>query len=121
MFRKITTGITLTVATIAGFSAISSIASAESTGGSTVVSNTVSSTKAPNPLRCIGAADHKAAQASRLSAAQSELAALNARLAVAQQAGNTKAAERIQGHITKVTGHIATIQANQAKFATKCP
>jgi hypothetical protein len=121
MLRKLTTGITLTVATIAGFSAVSSIAGAQSTGGTTVVSNAVSRTKAPNPLRCVGAADHKAAQASRLSAAQSELAALNARLAVAQQVGNARAVERIQRHISRVTGRIAQIQANQIKFALKCP
>ena len=112
MFRKITAGVTLTLATVAGFSGVAH-----------AVDSTVSSTKAPkeNPLKCVGAADHKAAQASRLQALQSELAALNARLAVAQSSNNSKAVERIQGNITKVNARIAEVQANQAKFATKCP
>lgn len=112
MFRKITASATLALATVAGFSGVAHAAD-----------STAPKTKAPkeNTLKCVGAADHKAAQASRLQALQSELSALNARLAVAQSNNNSKAVERIQGNLTKVNARIAEVQANQAKFATKCP
>ena len=111
MIRKIAAATVIAAASLTGFAGI---AHAEGT-------NTPSTTKAPNPLKCVGAADHKAAQAFRLQALNSELSALNARLAVAQGANNAKAVARIQEHITKVTGRIAEVQSNQAKVAAKCP
>lgn len=109
MLRKLTAGLTLTVASLTG---VASVANAQAT--------TVAPKK-ENALKCVGAAQHKAAQASRLQALQSELAALNARLAAAQGANNAKAVARIQGNITKVNARIAQVQANQAKFAARCP
>ncbi len=82
--------------------------------------STPPTTKA-NPLKCVGAAEHKQAQAFHLQGAQANLAALNARLAAAQQAGNTKAVERIQANIAKVNERIVKIQARQAQFAQRCP
>jgi hypothetical protein len=80
-----------------------------------------SATPTTNPLKCVGAAEHKQAQSLRLQAAQSELAGLQARKTAATAAGNTKAITRIDGRIARVSAHIAKIQANQAKFATRCP
>lgn len=117
MFRTITAGATLAVASLVGFTGFATTASAQTT----VPGQTTVSTKAPNPLKCVGAADHKTAQGFRIQALNADLSALNARLAVAQSTSNAKAVERIQGRIAKVNERIATVQANQAKVAAKCP
>ena len=108
MFRKFAVSALIATASVTG---IAGIAHADTTP----------TTKAPNPLKCVGAADHKAAQGFRLQALNSELSALNARLAVAQSSNNAAAVARIQGHITKVNERIAQVQANQTKLATRCP
>jgi predicted transcriptional regulator len=74
-----------------------------------------------NTVQCAGAAEHKQAQALRLQAAQADIAFLNARKAAAQAANRPKAVTRIDKRIAEVTQRIAKIQANQAKFLTRCP
>lgn len=74
-----------------------------------------------NPLKCVGAAQAKQAVALHIQGAQANLGALNARLAAAQQANNTKAVERIQGNITKVNERIAKMQERQAELNQRCP
>ena len=118
MLRTITAGATLAVASLVGFAGFTSAAGAETT---TVAGQATVSAKVPNPLKCVGAADHKTAQGLRLQALNADLSALNARLAVAQSTNNAKAVERIQAHIAKVNERIAKVQANQAKVAAKCP
>ena len=108
MFRKFAVSALIAGSSIVGFAGI---AHAEST----------STTKAPNPLKCVGAADHKTAQGLRLQALSADLAALNARLAVAQTANNPVAVARIQANIAKVNARVAQVQANQIKLATRCP
>ncbi len=104
------------LATIA-LTAIASIGGMSAAGAQTA--QPVPSTT--NPLKCVGAAEHKQAQSLRLQAAQADLAALQKRRAAAVAAGNTTAVARIDGRIAKVNAHIAKIQANQAKFAARCP
>jgi hypothetical protein len=98
-----------------------SLAAASTVG----ISGTAFAQSAPptttNPLKCVGAAEHKQAQAFRLQAARAELAGLQARRAAAVAANKTQAVTRIDAHIARVTAHIAKIQANQAKFAARCP
>lgn len=77
-------------------------------------------TRAANPLRCVGSAQHKQAQALRIQMLNTEIAGLNERLAVAVSSNNSTAATRIQARIAKVNARIAQVQANQAKFDTKC-
>lgn len=108
MFRKFAVSALIAGSSIVGFAGI---AHAEST----------STTKAPNPLKCVGAADHKTAQGLRLQALSADLAALNARLAVAQTANNPVAVARIQANIAKANARVAQVQANQIKLATRCP
>jgi fructose-1-phosphate kinase PfkB-like protein len=74
-----------------------------------------------NPVKCVGAAEHKQAQALRLQAAQLDLTAAQARRAAAVAAGLAARVARIDAHIAKITARIATIQANQAKFVARCP
>ena len=108
MLRKFAVSALIAGSSIVGFAGI---ATAESTP----------TTKAPHPLKCVGAADHKAAQALRLQALSAELSALNARLAAAQAANKPEAVARIQAHIAKVNARIAQVQANQIKLAARCP
>ena len=108
MLRKFAVSALIAGSSIVGFGGI---AHAEST----------STTKAPNPLKCVGAADHKTAQGLRLQALSADLAALNARLAVAQTANNPVAVARIQANIAKANARVAQVQANQIKLATRCP
>jgi uncharacterized protein HemX len=107
MLRKALVALSLTAAATLG---VSGAAFAQSAPPTTT-----------NPLKCVGAAEHKQAQALRLQAAQAELAGLQARRAAAVAANKTQAVARIDGHIAKVTAHIAKIQANQATFAARCP
>ena len=109
MFRKFAVSALIAGSSIVGFAGI---AHAEST---------TPTTKAPNPLKCVGAADHKTAQGLRLQALSADLAALNARLAVAQTANNPVAVARIQANIAKANARVAQVQANQIKLATRCP
>ena len=108
MFRKFAVSALIAGSSIVGFAGV---AHAEATP----------TTKAPNPLKCVGAADHKAAQGFRLQAISADLAALNARLAVAQTANNPVAVARIQANIAKANARVAQVQANQIKLATRCP
>lgn len=77
-------------------------------------------TRAANPLRCVGSTQHMQAQGLRIQALNAEVAALNERLVAATNSNNTTAAARIQARIAKVNARIAEVQANQAKFNTKC-
>jgi hypothetical protein len=85
-------------------------------GSNTASASTVGK---PNPLTCVGAAEHKQAQSLRLQAAQADLAALQLRKTAS--VGRAAATARIDGRIAKVTARIAKIQANQVKFAARCP
>ncbi len=111
MIRKTLIALSLSVAAM-GFGASS--ASAQSTPAQSTPTTT-------NPLKCVGAAEHKQAQALRLQAAESDLAGLQARRAAAVQAGKNEAVARIDARIARVNARIATIKANQAKFAARCP
>lgn len=106
MIRKTLIALSLTAAVLTGGAGA---ASAQSTPTTT------------NPLKCVGAADHKKAQALRLEAAKSDLAALQARRTAAVNAGKTEAVARIDARIARVNARIAQIQSNQAKFAARCP
>lgn len=83
--------------------------------------DTTPATTKPNPLKCVGAAEHKQAMSLHLQGAQANLAALNLRLTAAQQAANTKATARITARIAEVNARIARIQQRQTTFATRCP
>ena len=75
-----------------------------------------------NPVKCAGAAEHKAAQSARLQAIQSEIAALNARRgAVVASGKKPERLTRIDAHIAQLQARVALVQANQAKFAARCP
>jgi hypothetical protein len=106
MIRKTLFALSLAAASTVGFVGAASAQAAPST---------------TNPLKCVGAVEHKQAQSFRLQAAQSELKALQARRAVAVSANKAEAVTRIDARIAKVNAHIAKIQANQAKFAARCP
>ena len=114
MFRKFAASALIVGGSIAGFAGI---AHAETTATAT----TPASTATTNPLKCVGAADHKTAQGLRLQALSADLAALNARLAAAQAANKPVAVARIQANIAKVNARVAQVQANQIKLATRCP
>jgi hypothetical protein len=74
-----------------------------------------------SPVKCVGAPQHKQAQALRLQAAQADLAALQARRSAAVAANRADIVARIDVRIAKVTARIAKIQSNQAAFALRCP
>jgi hypothetical protein len=95
-----------------------SIASAALLGAST---GAHAQSAKPNPVKCVGAGEHKQAQGLRLQAAQLDLSAAQARKAAAVAAGRSAAVIRIDAHIAKVTERITKIQANQAKFLARCP
>ncbi len=105
MIRKYVAIAALTTASLTGFAGVA----------------TAQNASKPNPLKCVGAADHAKAQGFRLQALDAELAALNARLSAATQAGKTEAVARITARIAKVKARMVTVQANQAKLAAKCP
>ena len=114
MFRKFAASALIAGSSIVGFAGI---AQAQTTSPTVATATT----KAPNPLKCVGAADHKTAQGLRLQALSADLAALNARLAAAQTANKPVAVARIQAHIAKVNARVAQVQANQIKLSTRCP
>ena len=114
MFRKFAASALIAGGSLVGFAGI---AHAQTTTPATVAATA----KAPNPLKCVGAADHKTAQGLRLQALSADLAALNARLAAAQAANKPVAVARIQANIAKVNARVAQVQANQIKLATRCP
>jgi hypothetical protein len=106
MMRKLLATLALSAATIVG-------------GAATAQAQTAPTTV--NPVKCVGAAEHKQAQALRLQAAQADLAGLQLRRAAAAAAGRTAQVARIDGRIARVTARIAKIQANQVAFAVRCP
>ena len=95
------------------------VASAVIGGSATAVAQTAPTTV--NPVKCVGASEHKQAQALRLQAAQADLAGLQLRRAAAAAAGRTAQVARIDGRIAQVTARIVKIQANQVAFAARCP
>jgi hypothetical protein len=101
------------------------LASAATVGGSTVASAQTTilvATVTPTAsLKCVGAAEHKEAQALRLQAAQADLRSAQARKAAAVAANNTAAIARIDARTARITARVAKIQTNQATFAARCP
>ena len=75
----------------------------------------------PRPAQCVGAAHHKTAQQLRVQVLQSQRAAVAARLGVAQIGNHPKAVAHLNARITKIDARLLTVQANIAKFATRCP
>jgi hypothetical protein len=105
MFRVVTR---LALVTGLGLSAVALPASAQSA--------------TTNPVKCAGAAQHKAAQAARLQAIQSEIAALNERRAAVVASGRKpERIARIDARIAQLQANAARVTANQAKFAARCP
>ncbi len=95
--------------------------SATTIGGSGAASAQSAVPVVKSSLKCVGAAEHKEAQALRLQAAQADLRSVQTRKAAAVAANNPTAITRIDGRIALVTARIAQIQANQAYFAARCP
>lgn len=114
---------TLTAASFAGVLALGlgAVANAQTTTPSLPKRAAASAEGKDNPLKCVGAAQAKQAVALHIQGAQASLGALNARLAAAQQANNTKAVERIQGNIAKANERIAKMQERQAQLNQRCP
>ena len=112
MFRKFAASTLIVAGSLVG---VAGIAHAETPP------TTPAATATTNPLKCVGAADHKTAQGFRLQALSADLAALNARLAAAQAANKPEAVARIQANIAKLNARVAQVQANQIKLATRCP
>jgi hypothetical protein len=113
---------TLTAASFAGVLALGlgAVANAQTTTPS-LPKKAAGADAKDNPLKCVGAAQAKQAVDLHIQGAQASLGALNARLAAAQQANNTKAAEKIQGNIAKVNERIAKMQERQAQLNQRCP
>lgn len=102
--------------------ATAAIASTLLVGGASMATAEASATTAPkHQLKCVGAAEHKQAQALRLQAAQADLAALRSRRAAAVAAGLTARVVKIDAHTAKVLAHIAKIKAGQDKLSARCP
>jgi hypothetical protein len=83
------------------------------------VSGTVSTQ--PKATKCVGAAERKQAQALRIQASQSDLAALAARRAAAVSKNNVVRVAKIDKRIAAVNARIVKIQTNQAKLTARCP
>lgn len=109
MLRSIAASSALTLLALTGFA------------GTANAQATNPTAKAPNPLKCVGASEHKQAQTLRLQALSADLAALNSRLSVAQANNKTEAVARIQANIARINARVAAVQANQVKLTTRCP
>ena len=74
-----------------------------------------------SPLKCVGAAEQKAALGYGVQAINAHIAALNARRAAAQTAGRTDIVARIDLHLAEAQARLTKVTTHQANLNTRCP
>ncbi len=74
-----------------------------------------------SPLKCVGAADQKAALSYGVQAINSHIAALNARRTAAQGIGRADIVARIDLRLAEAQARLTKVTAHQANLNTRCP
>ena len=73
------------------------------------------------PLKCVGAAEQKAALSYGVQAINSHIAALNARRTAAQNIGRAEIVARIDLRLAEAQARLTKVTAHQANLNTRCP
>ena len=73
------------------------------------------------PLKCVGAAEQKAALSYGVQAINSHIAALNARRTAAQSIGRAEIVARIDLRLAEAQARLTKVTTHQSKLATRCP